>query len=139
LRNTEPTMYKNILQYFIWIGILSSLDYSCHPADSGSLEITADDFLKVKETPDALILDVRTNQEYERGHLPDALLMDIYSPGMEIRLKELDPSKTYYVYCHSGARSRSIVYLMRKQGFSHAYNIRGGMLSLSRAGASFIK
>jgi rhodanese-related sulfurtransferase len=132
-------MYKKTFHYFIWIGILSSLGFSCRPADSSSQEITADDFLKVNEAPNALILDVRTSQEYERGHLPDALLMDIYSPGMEKRLNELDPSKTYYVYCHSGARSRSIVYLMRKRGFSHVYNIRGGMLSLSRAGASFIK
>lgn len=132
-------MYKKIVRYFILIGILAILGYSCHPAGSGSMEITADDFLKVKETSDALILDVRTEQEYERGHLPEALLMDIYSPGTAERLKELDPSKTYYVYCHSGARSRSIVYLMRKQGFSHAYNIRGGILSLSRSGATFIR
>jgi rhodanese-related sulfurtransferase len=82
---------------------------------------------------------VRTKGEYDRGHLSNAILIDLYSPGAAEKLMELDKTKTYYVYCHSGIRSRSVVELMRNQGFVNSRNIRGGIISLSQAGASFTK
>jgi len=130
---------KKLLPYLLWISMLSFMGYSCHSGDSASMEISAEEYLKMHEQVNSVILDVRTSQEYERGHLPGAVLMDIYTPGTNERLNKLDPSKTYYVYCHSGARSRSIVYLMRKQGFAKSYNIKGGILHLGRAGATLTK
>jgi rhodanese-related sulfurtransferase len=132
-------MKIKILSYLIWLVILSYLGYSCDSATSSSIEISAEDFLKENDSAISVVLDVRTSQEFESGHLPGAVLVDIYTPGTEERLLEFDLSKTYYVYCHSGARSHSIVHLMRKQGFKKSYNIKGGIIKLARAGASFVK
>lgn len=132
-------MKKKILSILFWIGIISYTGYSCQSSASGSMEISPEEFLQTGESGNSVILDVRTKQEFETGHLPEAILIDIYSPGAEEKLMELDPSKTYYVYCHSGARSRSVVFLLRKQGFTKSYNITGGMINLERAGATFTK
>ncbi len=132
-------MKIKILSYLIWLVILSYLEYSCDSATSSSIEISAEDFLKENDPAISVVLDVRTRQEFESGHLPGAVLVDIYTPGTEERLLEFDLSKTYYVYCQSGARSHSIVHLMRKQGFKKSYNIKGGIINLARAGASFVK
>jgi rhodanese-related sulfurtransferase len=122
-----------------WLGILIFLASSCDTRDSRTPEISAAEFLKSGESPNAVILDVRTKGEYDRGHLSNAILIDLYSPGAAEKLMELDKTKTYYVYCHSGIRSRSVVELMRNQGFLNSRNIRGGIISLSQAGASFTK
>jgi rhodanese-related sulfurtransferase len=120
-------------------GILIFLFYSCGSSNPVAPEISAVEFMKTRDRPNTITLDVRTKGEYERGHLTEAILIDIYAPGAPDKLRNLDKSKTYFVYCHSGVRSRSIVNLMRDQGFENAYNIRGGIISLARSGATFSK
>jgi len=136
---TNSIMNKKTLSILFWIGIIFYIGYSCQSSASGSMEISPEEFLQTKESGNSVILDVRTSREFETGHLPGAILIDIYSPGAEEKLMELDPSKTYYVYCHSGARSRSVVFLLHKQGFTKSYNISGGMINLKRAGATITK
>jgi len=112
---------------------------SCNTNEPGLSEITAEEFLNKYDPETSVILDVRTRGEFAGGHLPGAKLLDVYSPGAGEELMKLDKSKTYFVYCHSGVRSRSVVTILRERGFVHAYNIRGGIISLSRSGASFDK
>lgn len=75
----------------------------------------------------AVILDVRTDEEVSEGYIPGAIQMDIYNPGtfME-RAKELDPSKNYYVYCRSGGRSGQACAILNSLGLNKAYNLQGG-------------
>jgi len=111
---------------------------SCQTKNYRSFEISAEDFVKMNDTDQFVIIDVRTESEYEQSHLKNAILMDIYSPGMTERLNNLNKTKKYYVYCHSGIRSRSVIKLMRQQGFTDCYNISGGTIKLARAGAVFV-
>jgi rhodanese-related sulfurtransferase len=75
----------------------------------------------------SVIIDVRTNAEFEEGYIPGALQMDIYN-GAEFlqRAKELDPGKNYYVYCRSGGRSAQACLLLNSVGVKNAYNLLGG-------------
>lgn len=76
----------------------------------------------------AKILDVRTEEEFVEGYIPDATNIDIYKgQGFIDRINELDKSKNYYVYCRSGARSAQACALMEQQGFENAYNLMGGI------------
>jgi rhodanese-related sulfurtransferase len=75
------------------------------------------------------ILDVRTPDEYEEGHIPNAKNIDIYKgQGFLDEVNELDKSKEYYVYCRSGARSAQACALMQQQGFENTYNLQGGIM-----------
>jgi rhodanese-related sulfurtransferase len=77
---------------------------------------------------DAVFLDVRTPEEFERGIIPNARNMDIYKgQGFIYLLEELDKSKPYYVYCHAGIRSAKACEIMQEMGFKTTYNLVGGM------------
>jgi len=78
---------------------------------------------------DAIILDVRTEDEFENGYIPNAKNIDIYL-GQEFisELKRLDKNKSYYVYCRSGNRSGQACAIMNQLGFENAYNLEGGFL-----------
>lgn len=82
------------------------------------------------QTPASIILDVRTEQEFESGYIKGALNLDIRGGADFIAsVEELDKSKTYFVYCRSGARSGQACQLMGQMGFEHVYNLEGGVLA----------
>jgi len=77
----------------------------------------------------AVILDVRTDDEIAEGIIPNAIQIDIYKgQGFIYKLEELDKSKNFYVYCRSGARSGQACAIMNQLGFENAYNLVGGIL-----------
>lgn len=77
----------------------------------------------------AVILDVRTDDEIAEGIIPNAIQIDIYKgQGFIYKLEELDKSKNFYVYCRSGARSGQACAIMNQLGFDNAYNLVGGIL-----------
>ena len=76
------------------------------------------------ETCGAVLLDVRTPQEYQQGHIPGS---------QNIPLQEIDrisfavsgKDTPLFVYCHSGARSRQAVDVLRRMGYLNIENIGG--------------
>lgn len=78
----------------------------------------------------AVILDVRTEEEVEEGFIPKMLNIDIRL-GQEFldEVEKLDKSKNYYIYCRSGARSGQACTLMNQMGFETTYNLIGGFMS----------
>jgi rhodanese-related sulfurtransferase len=91
--------------------------------------LTQDQWSKeVAEDKNAVILDVRTEEEFIEGYIPTATNIDIYKgQGFLDEVEKLDKSKNYYVYCRSGARSAQACALMKQQGFDSAYNLMGGI------------
>lgn len=78
----------------------------------------------------AVVLDVRTEEEIEEGIIPNSINIDIYK-GQEFidALEKLDKSKNYYVYCRSGNRSGQACAIMKSIGFKNAYNLEGGFMN----------
>jgi len=81
---------------------------------------------KLKETPDAVLLDVRTPEEIEQGKIPGAMPMNFKDGDFDTRLSALDKDKPYFVYCAVGGRSGKTVNLMKEKGFTKVYNLEGG-------------
>lgn len=93
-------------------------------------DLAQDDWVQQLENDDnAVVLDVRTDDEVADGIIPNAIHLDIYK-GQEFidALEDLDKSKSYYVYCRSGNRSGQACQIMEELGFEKAYNLEGGML-----------
>lgn len=76
-----------------------------------------------RATPGALLLDVRSPQEYQGGHIPGSSNL----PLQEIRrAKELaGPDTPLFVYCLSGARSRQAAGILGQMGYTCVKNIGG--------------
>ena len=80
-------------------------------------------------TPDGVLLDVRSAQEYREGHIPGSINLPLQRlEDAEEVLEDVDAP--VYVYCRSGNRSRQAVAMLRQLGYSGARNI-GGIVSYS--------
>lgn len=95
--------------------------------------VGADEFKKVIDQG-AILIDVRTMEEYASGHLTGSLNLDIRNEAFEDNVKILDKQKTYAVYCASGVRSKSAADMMRKEGFEHVYTLNEGLKSWKEKG-----
>jgi rhodanese-related sulfurtransferase len=85
---------------------------------------------QLKDDANAVILDVRTEDEWNEGFIPNAVFNDIYKgQGFIYRLEELDKTKNYYVYCKSGGRSGQACSIMNQMGFENTYNLEGGFMN----------
>ena len=65
---------------------------------------------------DAIIIDVRTPEEFAAGHLEGAVLIDIKDASFDSKIAALNPDAAYIVYCRSGNRSAQAVERMRGAG-----------------------
>lgn len=79
--------------------------------------------------PHAVLLDVRTPEEYNEGHLPGARNMDIRAGDFFDNILNLESGKSYYVYCRSGARSATASNFIAEQGHEQVFNMLGGILA----------
>ena len=76
--------------------------------------------------PSIIVLDVRTKQEYERGHIEGAVRNNYFSFNFKKRLRALDRNRHYIVHCKSGHRSQGAVKHMLKEGFTQITHMDGG-------------
>jgi rhodanese-related sulfurtransferase len=85
---------------------------------------------QMKTDANAVVLDVRTEEECSEGIIPTAINIDIYKgQGFIYQLEELDKTKNYYVYCKAGGRSAQACSIMNQLGFEKAYNLIGGFMN----------
>lgn len=91
-------------------------------------DITVDQWkAQIATDPNAVVLDVRTQDELDDGMLENAAHIDIYlGQGFLDEVEKLDKSKNYYIYCKSGGRSAQACQLMAQLGFETTYNMLGG-------------
>lgn len=83
----------------------------------------------IQNNPQAEIIDVRTSEEYDSGHLPGAININVMAPDFLEQIDNLDQSKAYYVYCRSGGRSARACMMMHEEGFREVHNLKGGILA----------
>lgn len=112
--------------------------YSCTLEAQSSVNVQQ--FEKgLQENKDAQLLDVRTAQEFNSGHLSGALWAD-WKDATEFkrRIKALDKTKPVYVYCLSGGRSAAAAEALKKEGFENIVEMEGGINAWKQAGNEVI-
>ena len=87
----------------------------------------------------AQLLDVRTKEEWDKGHLKGATLVTVTEEAFLDKVKAaLDPKKGVVVYCKSGGRSAKAAQLLRAAGFT-VYDLDGGITAWKSAGKPVVK
>lgn len=120
---------KNYL--FTSISIITILFSSCSNGQSQKYKsnITATEFSKkITELPTATIIDVRSSEEFEGGHILNAQNFEWNGNDFDKQISTLDQSKPVLVYCLSGGRSSSAAKKMRNDGFKEVYELDGGIM-----------
>lgn len=93
---------------------------------------------KNSDNPNFVVLDVRTPEEYDEGHIEGAINIDYYHPGFQSEVKKLDRSKTYLLYCRTGNRSGSAFRLFEDLRFQDVYHMEGGTSRWKREGLPLV-
>lgn len=75
-----------------------------------------------------VIVDVRTPKEFNSGHLPKAVNIDLLSKDFADKIQRLDKKKTYLVYCHLGSRCHHAAEFMDENGFKKVFSVGGNIL-----------
>ena len=108
-------------------------------SSKGVNQVAAEEAGSIIKDAKAMLLDVRTQEEFHEGHIKGAKLI----PVSEIndRLNELDSMKDrqILVYCRSGRRSNVASKILIKRGFTKVINLKGGIIAWVNAGNRVIK
>ena len=115
--------------FFLFFFFFLSCVYSPNNTDK-MINLSETEWVKLHdETEKSVIIDVRTDDEFSTGYIGGAVNIDFYM-GNEFmsEIDKLDKSKSYFIYCKSGARSGQTCELMKQKGFKKVYNLEGGIL-----------
>ena len=110
---------------------ISAFLYSCTngQTQNGKTNLSAEEFAqKIKELPDAPIIDVRTAEEFSKGHIQNAKNFDWYEEMLDKQVASFDKTKPVLVYCLSGGRSSAAASKLRASGFITVYELNGGIM-----------
>jgi len=91
--------------------------------------LSASDFKQHIQNKKVQLIDVRTPNEYKSGAIKNAKNIDIFSRTFTTECEALNKDQAIYVYCRSGARSRSASKKLAGMGFSEIYDLQGGISS----------
>jgi phage shock protein E len=137
-------MKNVIIAVIVGVGVLaanvSAQEKSTKPAAEKKAEtkvqnVKPDEFDKLRKADSAaVVLDVRTKEEYDKGHIAGSKMIDFNGDDFEQQVAKLDKNKTYFVLCASGGRSARACKKMEQLGFSKLYNLEGGMGAWEKAG-----
>lgn len=132
-KNNKNNKYiiSGLVSLVVIVSVISF--YSNNASLSSSLSfvknVKEEEFTRlILDKSETVILDVRTKEEYDSGHVEKAINIDYNSADFSKKISALDKNKTYLVYCRSGNRSSKAVSEMKGLGFTSIYNLSGGVL-----------
>lgn len=82
-----------------------------------------------KQISNQNIVDVRTPEEYNEGHIEGAVNINLFDEDFLSKASKLDKNKPVYVYCKSGGRSARASKQLAENGFKNVYDLDGGILN----------
>ena len=78
-----------------------------------------------RETPGALLLDVREEEDYHAGHIPGSTFVSLQAIPTPVLQTVSDKSTPLFVYCYRGNRSRYAVSILKEARYTNVTNIGG--------------
>jgi rhodanese-related sulfurtransferase len=88
---------------------------------------------------DFVILDVRTPGEFAEGHIDGAVNLDVQSSDFQKRVRALNRTRTYLVYCRTGNRSRRATIAMEDLGFRSIFHMTEGIVKWKQHNLSLVR
>lgn len=126
--SNSNTMKKILTNLLALLGLATA----CGQQGYENMDVNA--FAERIKSPDVVLLDVRTAEEFGEGHLSNAFNIDVKEEDFVEKAKTALPAdKTIAVYCRSGKRSANAAAMLAKEGFK-VVNLLGGITAWKNAG-----
>jgi rhodanese-related sulfurtransferase len=93
----------------------------------------------MQKEKNVIILDVRTAQEYQEGHISNAINIPVQILGQQLDKLNNFKDKKILVYCRSGHRSAIASQILDRAGFKNVYNLKGGLFEWKASGLPLVK
>ena len=114
------------------------LVFSCQVFESTEINIISDaQYIEIQDT-DYILVDVRTLEEYESGHIQDAVNFDFYSESFQNDILSLDNSVPIVLYCRTQNRSTKTANYLKENGYKEITVIAGGITSWVKNGNDLV-
>lgn len=96
--------------------------------ENSYIKISAEEAKEIIESEDVIVLDVRTQEEYNEGHIKNAVLLPVNDIAVKAEEVLADKDAKILVYCRSGNRSSTASKELIKMGYTNVYDF-GGIIS----------
>lgn len=131
-------IYVVILAIILSVSIVSGCLSSIKPSEKAEyVDVSVQKGREMIDTGEVFLLDVRTQEEYNEGHIPGSTLIPVQE--LETRLNELPQNKKILVYCRSGNRSATASEILIRNGFTQIFNMKGGITEWKNAGYEVVR
>lgn len=90
-------------------------------------EISYKDLTTLMKDKKVFLIDVRSNQEYEEGHLDGAINIPLFNIERDIEKAVKSKQDTVILYCAKGIRSLEAKKILENLGYERVYNLKGGI------------
>ena len=124
------------------VGVISVLGFSCSKTGNEKKDltmskeakagkkaeykkITSDEAKKMMETQKVIVVDVRTLEEYNEGHIPNGISIPLETIENEAEVKLKNKDDLILVYCRSGRRSREAALKLIEKGYTNVIDFGG--------------
>ena len=102
--------------------------FSCELLETTDIKlISYSDFIEFIQDSDYVLIDVRTPEEYDLGHIPNALNYDFYSESFHSKILNLSKNESVILYCRTNNRSNKTAKILKEKGFKEIFVIEGGI------------
>lgn len=127
LTTTEPSSYRTRRLYPVDAQVQDAIaQYYDIASANGSFNLSAEKVKEGLESGEYFLVDVRSEEDFLRGHIPGAALNIPFGPGMQQQFGKLPRDQKIVVQCYSGQTASQVVGILRLLGYD-AYNLSGGM------------
>ena len=101
--------------------------FSCELLKSPEINIISEsDFFEIQDS-DYTLIDVRTQDEFDLGHIDSAINLDFYSETFQNEILSLRKNEKIVLYCRTNNRSSKTATILKENGFKDILVIRGGI------------
>jgi rhodanese-related sulfurtransferase len=116
------------------VGLLAG----CSSNNEAAKKVDPVEFSEVIAQPGVIILDVRTPEEFNAGHIANAININVADSNFSSEVSKLDKNATIAVYCRSANRSAVATNEMADLGFTDMYDMQGGIIDWEAAGGPVV-
>ena len=110
------------------------LVFSCELLNTPEISmISESDFVEIQDS-DYILIDVRTQDEFDLGHIDSAINLDFYSDTFKNDILSLPKNKTIVLYCRTNNRSSKTATILKENGYRDILVIRGGITEWVKKG-----